>query len=55
MAGMAGAIAVTVFILFVLVPGMLIAGGVISAIVGWAAKSNAEAEHEDSPLIDLNY
>ena len=52
---MAGAVLLVIFIVLVLPPAFLMAGGVVSAILGWAAKSNAEAANEGSELIDLNY
>ena len=52
---MSGAIIIVLVILFGLVPAMLVVGGIISALLGWTLKSNAEAEHEGSELVDLNY
>lgn len=52
---MSGAVVLIVVIVFVLPPIMLMVGGIISALLGWTLKSNAEAEHEGSELIDLNY
>lgn len=48
--------AIIVIVLVVLLPvAYLMTGGVVSAIIGWAAKRNAEETHEGSELIDLYY
>ena len=37
------------------VPPLVFGGGlVLSAVLGWALKSEAEATHEGSPFIELN-
>ena len=51
---MIGAIAIVVLIVLVLPPLYLISGGVLSAIMGWALKSNADDEHAGSELADLD-
>jgi hypothetical protein len=50
-----GAVIIAVVVVVALPVAYLMTGGVLSAVVGWAAKSNAEAAHEGSELIDLNY
>jgi len=50
-----GAVIIVVVLVAVLPPLYLMTGGVLSAIVGWALKSGAEADHEGSELIDLYY
>ena len=52
---MTGAIAVVVVIVLVMPPAMLMAGGVISAIFGWALGDNAEQENAGSELLETNY
>jgi len=51
----AGAVLIVILVVLVLPPLFLIGGGVISAIIGWAAKTTAERQHEGSELIDTNY
>ncbi len=50
-----GAVIIVVVIVAILPITFLMTGGVLSAIVGWALKSNAEDTHPDSELTDLNY
>ena len=46
---------IIVFVLLIALPVMfLVAGAVIAAVLSMALKSNAEATHEGSELIDLN-
>ena len=51
----AGAVLIVILVVFVLPPLFLIGGGVISALIGWAAKSHAEKANEGSELIQTNY
>jgi hypothetical protein len=51
----AGAVIIVIAVAVVLPSLMLIGGGVISAVLGWVLKTNAEAEHAGSELIDTNY
>ena len=51
----AGAVLLVIVLLFVLPPLFLMGGGVVSAILGWAAKTYAEKKDPNSELIDLNY
>lgn len=50
-----GAVLIVVVVVLVLPPLFLIGGGVISALIGWAAKTTAERQHEGSELIETNY
>ncbi len=44
------------FVIVVVIPvGFLMSMAVVSAIFGFALKTNAEAENADSELIDCNY
>ena len=46
---------IVVFVLLIVLPiSFLIAGAVIAMVLSSALKSNAEATHEGSELIDLN-
>jgi hypothetical protein len=47
--------AILIFVIVVVIPvGVLVSGGVLSAVLGWLLKSDAEARNEGSELIDLN-
>ena len=48
-----GAIAIIV-VMILLLPALLVGGGILAGIIGWAAKEEAEATHEGSELIELN-
>jgi hypothetical protein len=50
-----GAVIIVVVIVVALPVAFLMNGGVLSAITGWALKSNAEDTHPDSELTDLYY
>jgi hypothetical protein len=50
-----GPIIVVFVILFVIPPMFLMGLGAVSALFGWLLKDHAEAAHEGSELIDLNY
>jgi hypothetical protein len=50
-----GAVIIVVIVVVALPVAYLMTGGVLSAIVGWALKSGAEATHPDSELTELNY
>lgn len=50
---MGGAITVTV-VMLLMVPLVLVVGGVLFALVGWAAKEDAERQNEGSEFIELN-
>ena len=54
MAAMFGVI-VIVLLLVVIVPvGVLMSGGVLAGIIGWALRRNGEQTHEGSELIATN-
>jgi hypothetical protein len=55
MATVTGAVIIVIVLLFVLPPLFLITGGVLSGVLGWFLRTKAEADHEGSELIDLNY
>jgi len=52
---MPGAVLIVLAVVFVLPSLMLLVGMVISAVFGALLKTNAEAEHIGSELIDANY
>ncbi len=52
---MVGAVLVVIAVVIVLPMAFIIMGVGISAAFGAALKSNAEAEHAGSELIDTNY
>ena len=52
---MIGAIILAVVIIVVIPVGFLMTMGVVSGIMGFAMKTNADAEADGSELIDLNY
>jgi hypothetical protein len=52
---MIGAIILAVVILVVIPVGFLMTMAVVSGIMGFAMKTNADAEHDGSELVDLNY
>ena len=51
---MAGALVLVVVIVVVLPVTIMMSGALAAAIIGWAAKEDAEARHEGSELIDLS-
>ncbi len=51
---MAGAVAIVVIIVVVIPVSVMMTGAIVSAILGWSAKDNAERTHEGSELIELN-
>jgi hypothetical protein len=50
-----GAVIIVAVVVVALPVAYLMTGGVLSAVVGWALKSEAEATHPDSELTELNY
>jgi hypothetical protein len=48
-----GAIVLTI-VMLLLVPAVLVVGGILFAFVGWAAKEDVERQNEGSELIELN-
>ncbi len=48
--------AVVIVVVLLALPSLfLITGGVLCALVGWSLKEHADATHEGSELLDLNY
>ncbi len=46
---------VIAFVIVVLIPvGLLMSGGLASAVLGWFLRDDAEDRHQGSELIDLN-
>ncbi len=44
-----------VVVLVVVIPvTVIMSGAVVAAILGWALKDSAEADHQGSELVDLN-
>lgn len=52
---MLGAAFIILIVVVILPVTFLISGGVLSAVMGWALKDNAESSHPDSELTELNY
>ncbi len=52
---MLGAAIIVVVIVVALPVTYLMTGGILSAVMGWALKSNGEDTHPGSELTDLNY
>ncbi len=52
---MIGAIILAVVIVVVIPVLFLMTMAIVSGIMGFAMKTNADAEHEGSELVDLNY
>ena len=50
-----GAVLVVIAVVIVLPSIFMLIGMLVSAAIGWSAKSHAEAANEGSELIDLNY
>lgn len=43
------------FVILVFIPvSVMMSGGAVAGILGWALKDNGEATHEGSELIELN-
>jgi hypothetical protein len=51
---MLGVVIIVVLLVVVVPVGVLISGGVLSGIIGFFLKRDAEATHEGSELIDTN-
>ena len=51
---MAGAIAIVLIIVVGIPVGLMMTGAVVAALLGTAAKDDAEARHEGSELVDLS-
>ena len=52
---MLGAAIIVVVIVVALPVAYLMTGGVLSAVMGWSLKNEAEATHPNSELTELNY
>ena len=52
---MVGAVLIVLTVVVIMPVGFMMLGAGISALFGAALKSNAEAIHEGSELIDTNY
>jgi hypothetical protein len=50
-----GAVIIVIVVVVALPVAYFMTGGVLSAIFGWVAKTNAEATHPNSELTELNY
>jgi hypothetical protein len=50
-----GAVIIVAVVVVALPVAFLMTGGVLSAIVGWSLKNEAEATHPNSELTELNY
>ena len=51
---MLGAIILAVIIIVAIPVSVMMTGGIVAAVLGWALKDNGEATHEGSELIDLS-
>jgi hypothetical protein len=51
---MAGGIILAVVIVIVIPVGVMMAGAVASAILGWSLKDDADARYQGHELLDLN-
>jgi hypothetical protein len=51
---MVGAVIIVLVVVVFLPVTLMMSGAVASAVIGWAAKGDAEARHEGSELIDLS-
>jgi hypothetical protein len=48
-------VAIIVVVLLVVIPvGLLMSGGIFSAVVGWVLRDDVDSRHQDSELLDLN-
>ncbi|MEO6317369.1 MAG: hypothetical protein ABIP36_01165 [Acidimicrobiales bacterium] len=51
---MLGAIILAVIILVAIPVSVMMSGGIVAAILGWALKENGESTHAGSELIDIS-
>ena len=51
---MLGPVIIAAVIVIAIPVGLMMFGGVMSALFSWLLVGNAEAEHEDSPYLELN-
>jgi hypothetical protein len=52
---MIGAVLIVIVLVIAIPVGVMMSGGAFAAVLGWALKDNAAAEHADSELLDTNY
>jgi hypothetical protein len=50
-----GAVIIVLVVVVALPVAFLMTGGVLSAVMGWVLKTNAEETHPNSELTELNY
>jgi len=55
MVAMFGAIVIVILLVVVIPVGVLVSGGALAGVIGWALRRNGEQTHEGSELIDSNY
>jgi hypothetical protein len=55
MSGVLGAAIIVAVIVLAIPVTIMVSGGVMSALMGWLLKTDAEKEHEGSELVDLYY
>lgn len=47
--------AIIVLVIVVMIPvGVLMSGGLGAAIIGWVLRTDTDAKHPDSEMLDLN-
>lgn len=51
---MSGAVVIVVVLVVAIPVTVLVSGALVAAILGWALKETAEADHRGSELVDLN-
>lgn len=51
---MPGPVLIVLALLFALPIGTLLGGAVLAGILGWLVKTEVDAEHEGSELLELN-
>ena len=49
-----GVIVIVVLLVVVIPVAVLMSGGAAASLLGWILRANADAEHADSPYLDLN-
>jgi hypothetical protein len=49
-----GVIAIVIVLVVVIPVTVLMSGGAAAAVLGWVLRANAEADHAESPYLDLN-
>lgn len=51
---MAGPVLIVIALVLVLPISVLLSGAVLAGLLGWSIKSEVDAEHEGSELLELN-